>query len=43
MISGVLKTGGYGRDPVLGTVYGILPTVAYAAFLLALDAEVSSH
>jgi drug/metabolite transporter (DMT)-like permease len=36
MISGVLETGGYGRDPVLGTVYGILTTVAYAAFLLVL-------
>ncbi len=36
MISGVLETGGYGRDPVLGTVYGILTTLAYAAFLLVL-------
>jgi drug/metabolite transporter (DMT)-like permease len=36
MISGVLETGGYGRDPVLGTIYGILTTVAYAAFLLVL-------
>jgi drug/metabolite transporter (DMT)-like permease len=36
MISGVLETGGYGRDPVLGTVYGILTTIAYAGFLLVL-------
>jgi drug/metabolite transporter (DMT)-like permease len=36
MISGVLETGGYGRDPVLGTVYGILTTLAYAGFLLVL-------
>ena len=36
MISGVLETGGYGRDPVLGTVYGVLTTLAYAAFLLVL-------
>ena len=26
MISGVLETGGYGRDPVLGTIYGFLTT-----------------
>jgi drug/metabolite transporter (DMT)-like permease len=36
MISGVLETGGYGRDPVLGTVYGVLTTFAYAGFLLVL-------
>ncbi len=36
MISGVLETGGYGRDPVLGTIYGVLTTLAYAAFLLVL-------
>jgi drug/metabolite transporter (DMT)-like permease len=36
MISGVLETGGYGRDPVLGTVYGFLTTIAYAGFLLVL-------
>ena len=36
MISGVLETGGYGRDPVLGTVYGVLTTLAYSAFLLVL-------
>lgn len=36
MISGVLETGGYGRDPVLGTIYGVLTTFAYAGFLLVL-------
>jgi drug/metabolite transporter (DMT)-like permease len=36
MISGVLESGGYGRDPVLGTVYGLLTTVAYSAFILVL-------
>jgi len=36
MISGVLESGGYGRDPVLGTVYGLLTTVAYTAFILVL-------
>jgi drug/metabolite transporter (DMT)-like permease len=36
MISGVLEAGGYGRDPVLGTIYGVLTTLAYSAFLLVL-------
>jgi drug/metabolite transporter (DMT)-like permease len=36
MISGVLEDGGYGRDPMLGTVYGVLTTLAYAGFLLVL-------
>jgi drug/metabolite transporter (DMT)-like permease len=36
MISGVLESGGYGRDPVLGTMFGLLTTVAYSAFLLVL-------
>ena len=36
MISGVLESGGYGRDPVLGTVFGLLTTLAYAAFILVL-------
>jgi len=36
MISGVLESGGYGRDPVLGTVFGLLTTVAYSAFILVL-------
>jgi drug/metabolite transporter (DMT)-like permease len=36
MISGVLESGGYGRDPVLGTIFGLTTTVAYAAFILVL-------
>jgi drug/metabolite transporter (DMT)-like permease len=36
LISGVLETGGYGRDPALGTVYGLLTTVAYSGFILVL-------
>jgi drug/metabolite transporter (DMT)-like permease len=36
MISGVLESGGYGRDPVLGTVFGLLTTLAYTGFLLVL-------
>ena len=36
MISGVLESGGYGRDPVLGTVFGLLTTLAYSAFILVL-------
>ena len=36
MISGVFEDGGYGRDPVLGTIYGVITTLAYAGFLLVL-------
>jgi drug/metabolite transporter (DMT)-like permease len=36
MISGVLESGGYGRDPVRGTVFGLLTTLAYSAFILVL-------
>jgi drug/metabolite transporter (DMT)-like permease len=36
MISGVLEAGGYGRDPVLGTIYGGLTTFTYSGFLLVL-------
>ena len=36
MISGVLESGGYGRDPVLGTLFGLTTTAAYAAFILVL-------
>ncbi len=37
LISGVLEQGGgYGRDPVAGTVYGVLTTLAYASFILVL-------
>lgn len=36
MISGVLESGGYGRDPVRGTVFGLLTTLAYTGFILVL-------
>jgi drug/metabolite transporter (DMT)-like permease len=36
MISGALETGGYGEDPALGTVFGLLTTLAYAGFILVL-------
>jgi drug/metabolite transporter (DMT)-like permease len=36
LISGALEDGGYGRDPVRGTVYGVLTTLAYTGFLLVL-------
>ena len=36
IISGVLESGGYGRDPVLGTIFGLSTTLAYAAFILVL-------
>ncbi len=36
MISGVLEAGGYGRDPVLGTLFGVLTTLAYTGFILVL-------
>ena len=36
MIAGVLESGGYGRDPLLGTMYGVLTTIAYTGFLLVL-------
>ncbi len=36
LLSGVLETGAYGRDPMRGVVFGLLASVAYAAFLLLL-------
>ena len=36
MISGVLETGAYGRDPALGVVFGVLTSASYAGFLLVL-------
>jgi drug/metabolite transporter (DMT)-like permease len=36
MISGVLEAGAYGADPVRGTVYGLLTTLAYSGFILVL-------
>lgn len=36
MISGVLESGGYGSNPALGAVFGVLTTIAYAGFLMVL-------
>jgi drug/metabolite transporter (DMT)-like permease len=36
LISGVLEKGAYGDDPMRGTVFGVLTTLAYAGFLLVL-------
>ena len=36
LISGVVGAEAYGRDPVLGVVFGVLTAVAYAGFLLVL-------
>ena len=36
LISGVVGSGAYGDDPVLGVVYGLLTALAYAFFLLIL-------
>lgn len=36
LISGVLESGGYGSNPALGAVFGVLTTIAYAGFLLVL-------
>ena len=36
LISGVAEEGAYGRDPVAGTVYGVLTAVAYTGFVLLL-------
>ena len=36
LISGVLEEGAYGDDPVRGTVFGVLTTLAYAGFILVL-------
>jgi drug/metabolite transporter (DMT)-like permease len=36
LISGVIGTGAYGKDPVLGVVLGIVVGTVYAAFLLVL-------
>ena len=38
LISGVLESGAYGKNPGLGVVYGILTALAYSAFLLVLRA-----
>ena len=36
LISGVLEQGAYGDDPMRGTVFGVLTTLAYAGFILVL-------
>jgi drug/metabolite transporter (DMT)-like permease len=36
LISGVLEHGAYGRDPARGVLFGVLTSLAYAAFLLLL-------
>jgi drug/metabolite transporter (DMT)-like permease len=36
LISGVIGSGAYGDDPVLGVVYGVLTGITYALFLLIL-------
>lgn len=36
LISGVVGSGAYGDDPVLGAVYGVGTSIAYAGFLLLL-------
>ena len=36
LISGVLEHGAYGADPAKGTIFGVLTSVAYAAFILVL-------
>ncbi len=36
LISGVLEEGAYGDDPALGVLYGVLTSLAYAAFILLL-------
>ena len=36
LISGVIGSGAYGEDPVLGVVYGVLTAISYALFILIL-------
>ena len=36
LISGVLEEGAYGDDPMRGTIFGVLTTLAYAGFILVL-------
>src|SRR3954449_1213790 len=36
LISGALEQGAYGRDPTAGAVFGVLPGLAYAGFILVL-------
>jgi len=43
LISGVIGSGAYGEDPLLGVVYGVLTAIAYALFLLILRQAGSSE
>ena len=36
LISGVIGSGAYGDDPLLGVVYGVLTAITYALFILIL-------
>jgi len=36
LISGVVGSGAYGKDPLLGVIYGVVTAIAYAAFILIL-------
>jgi drug/metabolite transporter (DMT)-like permease len=36
LISGILEEGAYGRDPILGTMFGVLTALAYTVFVLLL-------
>jgi len=36
LISGALEQGAYGENPALGTVFGVLTTIAYTGFILVL-------
>jgi drug/metabolite transporter (DMT)-like permease len=36
LISGVVGSGAYGKDPLLGVVYGVFTAITYAGFLLVL-------
>ena len=40
LISGVVGSGAYGDDPVLGVLFGLLTAVSYSAFLLVLRAGI---
>jgi drug/metabolite transporter (DMT)-like permease len=43
LISGVVGSGAYGDDPLLGVVYGLLTAISYAFFLLILRQAGSSE
>jgi drug/metabolite transporter (DMT)-like permease len=43
LISGVVGSGAYGDDPLLGVIYGLLTAISYALFLLILRQAGSSE